>query len=92
MDVNRGVENKDKNDEDSDGYSESSHATEKKSKMKSQQAKSVASSYRRLTKSSQRNFIWKYITCFVLSYPMINPILARHDRVNRFSRGLIHTT
>ena len=60
--------------------------------MKSQQAKSVASSYRKLTKSKQQSFFRKYVTCFFIKHPLLNPIFARHERVNRFSRGLIHYT
>jgi len=31
-----------------------------------------------------------FIACFFIKHPMINPLLGRHTRVNRFSRGLIH--
>jgi len=36
--------------------------------------------------------IVKYFIAFILKHPLLNPIIARHERVNRFSRGLIHYT
>lgn len=78
----------------SDGNSEYSAMTKVKSKRgaKSMAGTSAVTVTWTLNRSSKYPCILKYIVAFFIKHPFLNPIVARHERVNRFSRGLIHYT
>ena len=53
---------------------------------------SVVSTYRNYKNGKKRSFCGNYWITFFLKHPLSNPLIGRHPRVNRFSRGLIHYT
>jgi len=82
-------------DDNSDNGSDASYITKAKSKRGAKSragASSEVTVIRTLNRSSKQPCILKYLISFFIKHPLLNPIIAKHERVNRFSRGLIHYT
>ncbi len=89
IEVNAGGQSEYGDGDDSD----ESKMTKAKSKNKSKaDGTSVVSSTRAIKVGSKRAWCTLYWLGFFLKNPLINPVIARHPRVPRFSRGLIHYT
>lgn len=72
--------------------SDESALTRKEKKQSSHNDQTTTATLSSKKKGNRQAIIVTYLLMFLYKNPLVNPIIARHPHVDRFSRGLIHYT